>query len=57
MRIVGRPDYRDLITTTRLVYAIRVRGQLSPVDGAIELTDIVIDLHGPHRDSLDEPDD
>jgi hypothetical protein len=30
MRIVGRPDYRDLITTTRLVYAIRVSGQLSP---------------------------
>jgi hypothetical protein len=43
----GRPDYRDLITDTRLVYAVRVRGQLSPVDGAIELTDIVIDLHAP----------
>jgi hypothetical protein len=50
-----RPDYRDLITATRLVYAVRVRGQLSPVDGAIELTDIVIDLHGPYPESLDEP--
>jgi hypothetical protein len=46
----------DLITTTRLVYAVRVRGQLSPVDGAIELTDIVLDLHGPDLDDIDAPD-
>ena len=56
LRIIGRPDYRDLITTTRLVYAVRVRGQLSPVDGAIELTDIVLDLRGPDPDSMDDPD-
>jgi transposase len=30
-RIVGRPNYRDLITAARFVYAVRVRGQLSPV--------------------------
>ncbi|MGL4175608.1 MAG: hypothetical protein ACRCSN_05975 [Dermatophilaceae bacterium] len=51
--IPGRPDYRVLILTGRLVYAVAVRGQLSPVDGAIELVDIAIDLHGPepaHRD-------
>jgi hypothetical protein len=56
LRIIGRPDYRDLITTTRLVYAVRVRGQLSPVDGAIELTDIVLDLQGPDPDGIDDPD-
>jgi hypothetical protein len=55
LRIIGRPDYRDLITT-RLVHAVRVRGQLSPVDGAIELTDVVLDLHGPGPDSIDDPD-
>jgi hypothetical protein len=55
VRIIGLPDYRDLITATRLVYAVRVRGQLSPVDDAIELTDIVIDLHGPYSEGLDEP--
>jgi hypothetical protein len=55
VRIIGRPDYRDLITATRLIYAVRVRGQLSPVDDAIELTDIVIDLHGPYPEGLDEP--
>jgi hypothetical protein len=53
-RIAGRPDYRDLITAGRLVYAVRVRGQLSPVDGAIELTDVVIDLHGPHQDAAND---
>lgn len=56
IRITGRPDYRDLITATRLVYAVRVRGQLSPSDGAIELTDIVLDLQGPHPDGIDDPD-
>ena len=56
MRIKGRPDYHDLITTTRLVCAVRVRGQLSPVDAAIELTDIVLDLHGPDVDDVDVPD-
>ena len=47
MPIVGRPEYRDLVVTTRLVFAVSVRGQLSPVDGAIELVDITLDLHGP----------
>jgi hypothetical protein len=57
LRISGRPEYRDLITAGRLVYAARVRGQLSPIDGAIELTDIVIDLHGPYPEGLDEAED
>lgn len=56
IRITGRPDYRDLITTTRLVYSVRVRGQLSPLDDAIELTDIVLDLQAPHPDGIDDPD-
>ena len=46
MPFVGRPEYRDLIVTTRLVFAVSVRGQLSPVDGAIELVDITLDLRG-----------
>jgi hypothetical protein len=44
--IRGRTDYRILITTTHLVPYVAVRGQLSPVDGAIELFDIDIDLQG-----------
>jgi len=56
MRIISRPDYRDLITAKRLVYAVRVRGQLSPVEAAIELTDIVVDLHGPYPEGPDESD-
>jgi len=47
MPIAGRPDYRVLILTGRLVHAAAVRGQLSPVDGAVELVDIAIDLYGP----------
>jgi hypothetical protein len=47
MPIPGRPEYRDLIVTTRLVFAVSVRGQLSPADGAIELVDITLDLQGP----------
>lgn len=52
MPIGARPDYRDLIVTGRLVFAVSVRGQLSPVDGAIELVDISLDLRGPdpHQD-------
>jgi hypothetical protein len=46
MSIRGRSDYRVLIATTHLVPYVAVRGQLSPVDGAIELIDIDIDLHG-----------
>ena len=46
MSIRGRADYRVLITTMHLVPYVAVRGQLSPVDGAIELIDIDIDLHG-----------
>jgi hypothetical protein len=57
MPYAGRRDYRDLYIHTRLVYAAVVRGQLSPVDGAIELIDI--DVHGSDvggRDA-DEQDD
>jgi hypothetical protein len=36
MTIPGRPDYRTLVTRTRLTYAVAVRGQLSPVDSAID---------------------
>jgi hypothetical protein len=56
----GRGDYRDLWVHTRLVYAAAVRGQLSPVDGAIELIAISTDLHGLDHgpdDDEDEPDD
>jgi hypothetical protein len=58
MPIGGRPDYRDLIVTGRLVFAVSVRGQLSPLDGAIELVDISLDLHGPeqHPDDSDAED-
>jgi hypothetical protein len=45
--IAGRPEYRDLIVSTRLVFAVSVRGQLSPFDGAIELVDVTLDLCGP----------
>jgi hypothetical protein len=55
MPIPGRPDYRVLILRSRLVYAVAVRGQLSPIDGAVELVDIAIDLHGP--EPLDPDDD
>jgi hypothetical protein len=44
----GRPDYRVLIKTGRLVPMLSVVGQLAP-DGAIELIDIALDLRGPWR--------
>lgn len=47
-QIPGRPDYRLLITAGRLVPMVAVVGHLTP-DGAVELIDIVIDLHGPWR--------
>jgi hypothetical protein len=47
MPIRGRPDYRGLVLTTRLVPYVAVRGQLSPRDGAVELIDIVLDLQWP----------
>ncbi|HET9653909.1 MAG TPA: hypothetical protein VFP72_01015 [Kineosporiaceae bacterium] len=50
MPIRGRPDYRVLITTSRLVPFVSVRGQLSPVDGAVELIDVDIDLTPPLTD-------
>ena len=58
MPIGGRSDYRDLIVTGRLVFAVSVRGQLSPVDGAIELVDISLDLRGPepHQEEEDPED-
>lgn len=43
--IAGRPDYRGLILTTRLVPHVAIWGQLAP-DDVIELIDIDIDLHG-----------
>ncbi|HEX2809822.1 MAG TPA: hypothetical protein VHN80_26970 [Kineosporiaceae bacterium] len=56
--IPGRPDYRTLVTRTRLTYAVAVRGQLSPVDSAIELIALTIDLTGLGDDNRDEgPDD
>jgi hypothetical protein len=42
----GRTDYRVLIVTGHLVYAVSVWGQQSPVDGAVELIDIAVDLGG-----------
>ncbi|HYY12007.1 MAG TPA: hypothetical protein VE781_13800 [Kineosporiaceae bacterium] len=55
--IPGRDDYRDLILTMRLVPFVVVRGQLSPLDGAVELIDIEVDLVGlspePDRDDSD----
>lgn len=58
MPIPGRPDYRVLILTGHLVHAAAVRGQLSPLDGAVELIDIAIDLSGPAGppESIDDPD-
>lgn len=56
MTIVGRPDYRTLVLHTRLAYAVAVRGQLSPVDGAVELIAIAIDLRGLEHD-IDDIDD
>lgn len=44
----GRGDYRAIIVTGHLVHAVSVWGQLSPVDGAVELIDIAIDLRGPN---------
>jgi hypothetical protein len=43
----GRPDYRAIVVTGHLVYAVSVWGQLSPIDGAVELIDVAIDLRGP----------
>src|SRR5450755_4152859 len=45
-RSAGVRTIGSLITTAHLVPYVAVRGQLSPVDGAIELIDIDIDLHG-----------
>jgi hypothetical protein len=45
-QIPGRPGYRLLIKTGRLVPMLSVVGQIAP-DGAIELIDIAIDLRGP----------
>lgn len=45
-QFAGRPEYRVLIKTGRLVPMVSVVGQLAP-DGAIELIDIAIDLRGP----------
>lgn len=42
----GRTDVRTLLTKTRLAHAVAVTGQLSPIDGAVELIVIVIDLVG-----------
>jgi hypothetical protein len=47
--IVGRPDYRVYIRPGRLVPMISVLGQLAP-DGAIELTEVWVDLHPPTPD-------
>jgi hypothetical protein len=59
--IPGRPDYRVLILTTRLVPHVVVSGQLSPIDGAVELTKIRLDFVGlpdPDEHSQDDnPDD
>jgi hypothetical protein len=41
--IPGRPQYRQLSTTGRLVPRISVVGQLAP-DGAIQLVSIDLDL-------------
>lgn len=59
MTIPGRPDYRTLVVRGRLVYAVAARGQLSPVDGAVELISIAVDLIGPGTgvEDDDEPDD
>lgn len=40
--------------TGRLVHAVAVHGQLSPVDAAVELIGFAIDLHGP--DLVGDPD-
>lgn len=45
-QIPGSSEYRLLIAGGRLVPMVAVVGQLAP-DGAVELVDIVIDLHGP----------
>lgn len=47
LTIPGRDEYRTLMTRGHLAYAVAVSGQLSPVDGAVELTAISIDLQGP----------
>jgi hypothetical protein len=57
MPIQGRSEYRDVILTARLVPYVLVRGQISPVDGAVELIDIEIDLAGLPSDETDTQDD
>ena len=47
-QVPGRPEYRLLIVTGRLVPMVAVVGHVAP-DGAIELIDIAIDLHGRWR--------
>lgn len=44
--IPGRPDYRLLIKTGRLIPMISIVGQLAP-DGAIDLTEVHLDLTPP----------
>lgn len=44
--IPGRPDYRLLIATGRLVFAYSILGQLAR-DGAVELVDIDIEFAPP----------
>ena len=57
MPYTGRHEDGDLYIHTGLVYAAVVRGQLSPVDGAIELIDINIDVHGPDLGDVDVDED
>jgi hypothetical protein len=53
----GRPDYRTLITSKRLVPFVAVDAQLSPVDGAVELIAVAIDLTPPIQDQVADDDD
>ncbi len=46
----GRDDYRVLIGAGHLVPSFCVYAQLSPVDGAVELIDVDVDLSGPWPD-------
>ncbi len=48
--ILGRDDYRVLISRGRLVYAFVVEGQLAS-DGTVELVSIELDVAGPALDA------
>ncbi len=50
--IIGRDDYRQLITSATTVYAVTVDAQLAP-DGVIELIDITIDTDTSWPDDTD----